>query len=81
MDKDPIYFDCLSNDSIGSSCLKWSLKDYQADSYMFANTDTDKIKENVLSSPSVSSAIDMVIFVFCIFIMFQITGSLVHHLL
>ena len=64
MAKDPVYFDCLSNDSIGSSCLKWSLKDYQADSYMFASTDTDKIKENVLSSPRVSSAIDKVIYVF-----------------
>ena len=64
MDKDPSYFDCLSDDSIGSSCLKWSLRDYHANSYMFANMDKDKIKENVISSPSVTSAIAKVIVLF-----------------
>ena len=67
MDKDPVYFDCLSDDIIGSSCLKWSLRDYHANSYVFANTDKDEIKKNVISSPSVSSAIDKVIF-FCVYL-------------
>ena len=59
MDPDLGYFDCMSECEAG---INWSFKDYNAESYMFAQTTDNEniLKENVLSSNRVADAIDKV---------------------
>ena len=64
---DTSYFDCMSDAS--NSSLKWSLKEYQCNTYMFANGEENKIKENVMSSQSVSHAIDVVHVTYLLYIL------------
>ena len=62
MDPDLGYFDCMSECEAG---INWSFKNYNAESYMFAQTTDNEniLKENVLSSNRVADAIDKVLYV------------------
>ena len=56
------YIDCMQDEIIGNLGINWSLRDYKAESYMFAKSEEsiDEIKTRVIKSERVTHAVQEV---------------------